>query len=543
MSQVPVIEPDAGTIIDGKYRVESVLGEGGMGKVFRVTHIQLEKTFALKLMHFDPHDNDPNKLVRFKREAETLAKINSHPNIVMVTDFGITSTTNLPYIVMEYVEGQTLRALLNQAGTLSESQAIKIAKQVAAGLHEAHSSGIVHRDLKPENIIIQQFSDGEIAARVVDFGIAKLMRKQDEASAEEAVTGSDLAGTLRYIAPEQFFGLPIDARTDIFNICLILYEMLTGVVPPVMMGKFKTVAEMRPGATPKLSEIVARGLSQSPDQRPPTAAELRRDLEEIAKDAEAEDIRLQIEADNKLVSNIAGMASIESSRRSSGVLIFISSLVFLLGVGLAAWYFYPKPVDPTKDVIPESALPPLVSVKGEKTKIGSNTGDPLSRPEHEVSIEPFEVSRFLITNRQYAEFVKRTKHRPPSSWNGAEPPADILEKPVVNVSLRDAKDYCLWLTQGTSRNYRLPKEEEWEFLARNAARFGVNELDGRYYEWTESELALYPGSSADRPSSEEGKLFVIRGRAEEKTNSYITFRVFNLEKVDNEELGFRVIVK
>src|SRR5438046_10103577 len=112
-------EPMLGTIIDNKYRIESLLGEGGMGKVFRVAHLNLDKTFALKLIHSHQADNDTNRITRFRREAKVLAKI-SHPNVVMITDFGIMLPERLPYIVMEYIEGKTLRQLLKQRGTLSE---------------------------------------------------------------------------------------------------------------------------------------------------------------------------------------------------------------------------------------------------------------------------------------------------------------------------------------------------------------------------------------------------------------------------------------
>src|SRR5262249_31613388 len=130
-----------GTVIDNKYRIDSLIGEGGMGKVFRVTHLQLNKTFALKLISAV----NAKRLLRFKREAEALAKIN-HPNVVMVTDFGMT-TDDLPYIVMEYIEGVTLYRFCKLEGPLSEKQVVHIAKQICAGLHEAHLQGIVHRDL------------------------------------------------------------------------------------------------------------------------------------------------------------------------------------------------------------------------------------------------------------------------------------------------------------------------------------------------------------------------------------------------------------
>ncbi|KAF0211789.1 MAG: serine/threonine protein kinase, partial [bacterium] len=254
--------------------------------VFRVNHINLGKTFALKLMSFSIaevdskqlQEIDSNRLIRFKREAEALAKIN-HPNIVSIIDFGVISG-HFPYIVMEFVDGKSLRDILNEK-TFSEREAVQIIKQVCSGIHEAHILGIIHRDLKPENIMIQRLSTGELLARVLDFGIAKLtkLNKSDEKNLN--ITGNDTPGTMKYMAPEQFMSLGIDARTDIFTICLILYEMLTGEIPPVMIGKYKSVAEMRPGVTPGLSLLVSKGLSLSPDDRAQSALELRNELELI----------------------------------------------------------------------------------------------------------------------------------------------------------------------------------------------------------------------------------------------------------------------
>src|SRR4051794_19570426 len=129
MSPAPTIDQVIGTVIDSKYRIDSLLGEGGMGKVFKVTHLNLNKTFALKLMDFDESHTDPNLITRFKREAEALAKI-SHPNVVMVIDFGIMPVGNAPYIVMEYIEGVSLRGLLKSEGRLTEAQAVHICKQM-----------------------------------------------------------------------------------------------------------------------------------------------------------------------------------------------------------------------------------------------------------------------------------------------------------------------------------------------------------------------------------------------------------------------------
>lgn len=275
-----------GSVIEGKYRIDKLLGAGGMGKVFKVTHLNLNKTFALKLMHFSGASN-PTNLVRFRREAEALAKI-AHPNVVMVTDFGVLQSEKIPYIVMEFIEGRTLRELLSKEGPLSVKKTISISKQICAGLAEAHRQGIVHRDLKPENIMIREYDENELIARVLDFGIAKFAQQSTEV--EDITAASGLTGTVKYMAPEQFFGLPIDHKADIFTLCLIIYEMLTLAVPPVMLGKFKMPSEIVPSITPKMDEVILKGLAQVSQDRYESIHDLKKELEALEQIASIEEV-------------------------------------------------------------------------------------------------------------------------------------------------------------------------------------------------------------------------------------------------------------
>lgn len=550
MSQTPTTGPEIGDVIDEKYRIDSLLGEGGMGKVFRVTHIKLDKTFALKLMHFDQSatqtEAGENQVLRFKREAEVLAKI-THPNVVMITDFGVLPSSNLPYIVMEYLEGRSLRQILRDTGTLSETEAIDIAKQIAAGLHEAHTRGIIHRDLKPENIMVQRFSDGAISVRVLDFGIAKLMGKAAEDSNAKDLTGSDLTGTLKYIAPEQLFGLPVDARTDVFNIGLIIYEMLTGVVPPVMMGKYKSLTEMRPGATQQLSDLIAKSLKQNPDERPQSALEFKKELDKITQAFVKEDIEKELVLEvNKMNSQQVPILEQPAPKKSSAGLIIAIVAVLIAGGAFGVWKFTQQgsntqPNGVTIVKIPESAIPATIYIKGAKTTIGDDKADEYSRPAHEVELKAFQISKFLVTNRQYAEFVKQTKHQPPPHWNSPSPPADALEKPVVNVSWEDAKAYCIWLSQGTTKVFRLPTEQEWEYAARNATKFGVEEIATTNTEWTGSELALYPGSRLKLTQELiNAHTMVFRGKDLNSGKGDIFYRGYQPKSYIALDLGFRI---
>jgi serine/threonine-protein kinase len=584
MSQVPAAEPVLGTTIDGKYRIDSLMGKGGMGKVFRVTHLQLNKTFALKLMNFNPEDADPNRLARFKREAEALAKIN-HPNVVMVTDFGVTPD-QAPYIVMEYIEGVSLRSLLESLGKLSEEQAIRIAKQMCAGLHAAHLQGIIHRDLKPENIMIQQLADEEIMARVLDFGIAKVLA--DDPSSQNLTSNEELLGTLKYMTPEQFLGAPVDARSDVFGICLITYEMLSGIVAPAVMSLAQPLSELRPDIKLRLSEIVLKGLAQSPDQRQQSALELKRELENLEYSVVMEAARESVNSSDRndtaqtnlpttsgrynisaisnrnpsgsISRNLSGsinpdsipsivpppgvIAETQPPRRSNFALIFVGILLLVLGAAGFAAYPYIKARLSSGDQpkIAETAIPPTVLIKAGKYRMGSNKGDQFARPEYPVDVEAFNVSKFLVTNRQYAEFVKSSNYRAPSHWQSTTPPTDILEQPVTNVSWSDANAYCNWLTTQTGVAYRLLNEKEWEYLAREQAQLGINEIMGSFNEWTGTEFYLYPGSKS-KPPSIGSRLRIIRGAMGEEVDDPITYRQWNEEGHTSSNLSFRIAYK
>lgn len=605
MNQIPTAEIAPGTIIDGKYQVTTLLGEGGMGKVFRVTHTNLGKTFALKLMSFSGSDvasielqqAESNRLIRFRREAETLAKI-SHPNVVSIVDFGVTSE-HFPYIVMEYVDGKSLRDVLEEK-TFSEREAVQIVKQVCAGIHEAHTLGIIHRDLKPENIMIQRLATGETLARVLDFGIAKLTGKSEKSN-EKNITGNDTPGTMKYMAPEQFMNLSVDARTDIFTICLILYELLTGEIPPVMIGKYKSLADMRPGVTPALSGLVGRGLSLAPDDRLQSVLDLREQLEQLehgslfsnsasvlsdqeiaffnkpnkpnkpintnpindkktsssgpnstslqlgnysSRDVSASPNYARTSAVNSIVS-----ISPDETKSSNWIRYLVVSVILLLLTG-GGGYAYLKYVKvkhnstSNNNAILEDILPTMVSVKGAEFTMGSNKGDEYSQPEHPQKVAGFEISKFFVTNKQYSEFVKQTNYFPPNHWKGTSPNKDIENKPVFNVTWDDAKAYCEWLSKQTGKAYRLPLEREWEYVARNEGLTRVEELF-KYNEWTEERFKLYPGSKikATDPLVLTPNLYIYRGKGDPDNkagNEPKTFRSWQESTFRNQDLSFRV---
>jgi eukaryotic-like serine/threonine-protein kinase len=265
--------PPIGQLLDGRYRVESLIARGGMATVYLGTDTRLDRTVALKIMHAELA-NDEDFVRRFVGEARSVARL-SHPNVVTVFDQGADGRTL--YLAMEHVPGQTLRDLLNQRGQLSPREALDIMDGVLSGLAAAHEAGLAHRDVKPENVLL---TDSR-AVKVADFGLARLL-----AGVSHTKSGM-LIGTAAYLAPEQVSGGTADARTDVYAAGVMLFELLTGRQPhtgdtPLAVA-YKHVNEVVPppsslvsGLPPALDTLVALATSRDPDLRPGDAGQFLR---------------------------------------------------------------------------------------------------------------------------------------------------------------------------------------------------------------------------------------------------------------------------
>lgn len=215
-----------GQLISGRYRICSLVGEGGMGAVYVAEHTHMRKRFALKLLHADMAENQ-EVLARFRREAEAAAHV-EHPNIVAATDFGQTDDGAF-FLVLEYVDGITLRSTL-ASGPFSTVRALYVARQIALALERAHEAGIVHRDLKPENVMLVTKDAAPDFVKVLDFGVARF-EPPSGASAQFLTQAGAVMGTPMYMAPEQAIGDRVSHRADLYALGCVLYEMLTGQVP------------------------------------------------------------------------------------------------------------------------------------------------------------------------------------------------------------------------------------------------------------------------------------------------------------------------
>ena len=265
------------SIAGGRYTIESLLGVGGMGRVYRARQTALGRAVAVKILSPELALDDGFRR-RFEREAGTLAAL-EHPRIVTVHDVGLEG--DVPYIVMALVVGPkgtpvSLRDLLD-AGTVEEELALRIIQETCAALEYAHGKGVIHRDIKPGNILL----DAEGHAKIADFGIARVAGAAD--AAHLTTTGTVL-GTLRYMAPEQLADAArADARSDLYSLGVVFYEMLTGQSP---VGRFELPSEVRAGLDRRLDSIVDRALRRAAAQRYASAGEMARDLSRITTERE-----------------------------------------------------------------------------------------------------------------------------------------------------------------------------------------------------------------------------------------------------------------
>ncbi|HET9785728.1 MAG TPA: serine/threonine-protein kinase, partial [Pyrinomonadaceae bacterium] len=274
---------DVPQFIAGRFRIECEIGRGGMGTVYRATHLGLERPVAVKIIKQE-FASDRDVADRFLREARTMARLR-HRHAAMIFDAG-----NLPdgrhFIIMEFVEGITLSDALAQDGRFSPERAVKIAVQICDVLEEAHQLGIIHRDLKPSNIMLN-----ERGVCVLDFGVAKVLVTSTESTATHATTGSgQLVGTPRYMSPEQCLGQRVGARSDLYSLGVVLYEMLTGrppfidPLPSAVLVKQATappppLPQLRPDIPKQLAIAVHTLLAKRTEDRPRTAAVARTMLE------------------------------------------------------------------------------------------------------------------------------------------------------------------------------------------------------------------------------------------------------------------------
>jgi serine/threonine protein kinase len=288
MSSRPLRDPLIGQLVAGRFKVEELIGQGGMGKVYRARHLALDRLICLKMLR-PALLEDPTLVGRFEREAKAASRLN-HPNGISVLDFGRNEADGSLFIAMEYVQGKDLRVVLRDEWPLAEQRLCHIMAQVLSALAEAHAHNVIHRDLKPENIMVEQRRDRPDFVKVLDFGIAKIMD-----SDMPGLTRNDVVcGTPQYMAPEQATGTALDARCDLYAVGVILYQMATGHLPFDGQNSMEVLTKHvnEPPVPPRqrqpdapiseaMEALILRALEKDPALRPQNAQEFRQLILEV----------------------------------------------------------------------------------------------------------------------------------------------------------------------------------------------------------------------------------------------------------------------
>ena len=348
-------------MLDGRYRLVSPLARGGMATVWVGEDTLLARRVAVKILHAELAYDEALR-ARFRNEAVAAARL-THPGIVATYDTG--DDDGVGYIVMEFVDGPNLRRVLDVQGELAIVEAVRIAREVASALEAAHRQGIVHRDVKPANVLVP--ADGPV--KVTDFGIAKA-----GTGAELTRTGT-VVGTARYLAPEQLRGEPVDARTDLYALGLVLYEMLAGELPfqgdtemAVALARLSSppapVRQLRPDTPAGLARLVMACLALDPADRPPTARAVAEFLSDRPRDAAPTTERPRTEGTRTVVMpppepSPVGRPSAPAPppRRRRGPVAALAAVLFVAGV--AAGYLLVRAADvgASPRPVPSSPIP------------------------------------------------------------------------------------------------------------------------------------------------------------------------------------------
>jgi len=291
--------PQIGDVLDSRYRITGVLGSGGMGCVYLAEHISIQRPLALKLLHPEVEEID-EVIKRFEREAFAIGRVD-HPNCVNVSDFGKLSDGTF-YMVLELLDGVLLSDLLERQARVDWRRTLHIGRHVLSALDYAHDAGIIHRDVKPENVILVEQDGDPDFAKILDFGIAKLLHDDAKPESDTLLLTNDTKltqqgvtiGTPTYIAPEQAYGLPVDGRADLYSLSVMLYEMITGV-PPFdtddvgallrmhISARVPRFADVAPDvdAPDTVERLILHGLEKKPDKRIGSAKEYIERIDEI----------------------------------------------------------------------------------------------------------------------------------------------------------------------------------------------------------------------------------------------------------------------
>lgn len=453
-----------GRTVAGKYAIVDLVGEGAMGAVYRAHQIALGTSLALKVLH-PKHASDPMFAARFLREAQAASRVD-HPNSIRVLDFG-QEPDGLLYLAMEYLDGKTLAKLIEEESPLPVARIVDIAGQVLAALAVAHDLGVVHRDLKPENIMVLEGRDDEgrvhDVVKVCDFGVAKLL--ESDAAGPSVTADGIVIGTPEYMSPEQAKGQGLDARSDLYAMGVLLFQLMTGKVPFDSSTAFGTALMhvndeptrprvLNPRVDARLEKICLKAMRKRPEERYGSAREFRAEL------------RALLESPSEATLPPPLLAQMNARPRRTGLVVAGVTFASLAAVGA---YFYGRPVASvmrhermqntsiTRSVLsPAEAMPsPITAPPGTKEMAAPN---PSSGVASAVA-EPMDVTETRARPHHVQKpHARRTKPRIglPSTLHGQDSLPPLPSKEAPPRESPSAKDPPAGASDGDPADLPLP---------------------------------------------------------------------------------------
>ncbi|MCB0174054.1 MAG: SUMF1/EgtB/PvdO family nonheme iron enzyme [Anaerolineae bacterium] len=514
------------------------LGQGGMAEVYKAYQTGLERHVAIKVMH--RHLTQSTDLVtRFQREAKSVGQL-QHQHILQVIDFDIES--GIYYLVMEYIQGQTLADYLAKQKTLSVEEALVIAAQLVDALDYAHRKGVIHRDIKPANIMLRHNKSNQVV--LTDFGLVRL------ADENNLTVKGTLIGTPAYMAPEAFRGEPLNEQSDIYSLGVVLYQMITGskpysgdtpyaIISQQMNDPLPPPRQFKPDLPGEVEQLILKALAKNPKDRFRSAAEFYQAIQHIQTTQNTGHSShsmplLPADLSNRPPAKFNQWLLLTAGAGSVIFLITVAIVLTLLigpkgtgvenvqaengaveQIGQQGRETTPIAANPTtgadaaslpdststvavveidsgnseSNAVNSSAEPVgMVEIPTGRFLMGSKFGESNEQPEHDVLVDGFYIDQFEVTNAEYRDCVTVGNCTPTGKVDSAtvkgyrdNPTFDNY--PVVGVSWDQAITYCQWAGK------RLPTEAEWEFAAGGA--------DNRIYPWGNEFVAELSAAAAD----------------------------------------------
>ena len=477
----PLVDQDVwvpGNIVRGKYRIVQRVGVGGMATVYEAEHVHFSETCALKVINPSMVHDEP-LVERFMREAVLTRRLR-HPNAIRVDDID-RAEDGSPFMVMEFLQGQTLYEVLHYEGPLPYNRVCVIASQIASALHAAHEIGIIHRDIKPANITILKTPEGGDLAKVLDFGIAKLKEARIDHAFENDFTltmAGMVVGTPAYVSPEQAMGKrgsELDARSDVYSFAVLVYQMLTNKLPVNADSEEQFVvahASVEPDdinqhlndLPPPVATLIMRCLSKNPNDRPWDPRELTDEMqnwEKVEEKAEAntptqDALRDEEQFTNAAVTHASFPRWLIPALGVSLLLFFTAAAVYLRSSRAAS---EAAEADRAPAILASSLSLPT----GDMILIPSGPAL-LGEPSRMQQVRAFYIDKTEVSTQIYLAFCEKTRRVVPPNVS----PADG-NLPIRNVTLSDAAAFAAWAHK------RLPTAIEWEKAARGT--------QGQHFPW------------------------------------------------------------